>query len=283
MTQQTLRSRAPKNQEIGTSRRRWNSETHIRHRDYSPTLGRFIERDPIGFEAGDNNLYRFVANGPTGKTDASGLENWIPGPTVGGVTYPWIPPGTYWPGHPLSNTPGTASPFHGLADALADLLGNSPTPDQLNEAARIAKRIQSTFENNTYRGIPPCLLDFRKDCANSLSKSSKGAYRGIDTVRGFYCWDWAYGFERNVLAESPRVFKVEVEWAAKPPTPNGVLPVHYWLAIHGPKGTVYVDDGFGAHEDFVHNRRPLPDGYTYQPPGSPGMEPRRECQEIPVR
>jgi len=46
---------------------------YVRHRDYSATLGRFIELDPIGFEAGDDNWYRFVANGPTGKTDPSGL------------------------------------------------------------------------------------------------------------------------------------------------------------------------------------------------------------------
>ena len=46
---------------------------YVRHRDYSATLGRFIEMDPIGFSAGDNNWYRFVANGPTGKTDPSGL------------------------------------------------------------------------------------------------------------------------------------------------------------------------------------------------------------------
>jgi RHS repeat-associated protein len=50
------------------------SRMHVRHRDYSPTLGQFIERDPIGFEAGDNNWYRFVANGPTVKTDLSGLQ-----------------------------------------------------------------------------------------------------------------------------------------------------------------------------------------------------------------
>jgi RHS repeat-associated protein len=50
---------------------------YVRHRDYSATLGRFIELDPIGFSAGDNNWYRFVANGPTGKTDPSGLcPNW---------------------------------------------------------------------------------------------------------------------------------------------------------------------------------------------------------------
>jgi RHS repeat-associated protein len=46
---------------------------YVRHRDYSATLGRFIELDPIGFSAGDNNWYRFVANGPNGKTDPSGL------------------------------------------------------------------------------------------------------------------------------------------------------------------------------------------------------------------
>jgi RHS repeat-associated protein len=79
---------------------------YVRHRDYSASLGRFIELDPIGFSAGDNNWYRFVANGPTGKVDPSGLESWIPGPTVGGVTYPWIPPGTYLPGHPNSTPQG---------------------------------------------------------------------------------------------------------------------------------------------------------------------------------
>jgi RHS repeat-associated protein len=38
--------------------------THARHRDYSASLGRFVQRDPIGFAAGDNNMYRFVGNGP---------------------------------------------------------------------------------------------------------------------------------------------------------------------------------------------------------------------------
>jgi RHS repeat-associated protein len=73
MAQQTVKSRAPANQEGMKSRGHWNREAFVRHRDYSPTLGRFIERDPIGFEAGDNNWYRFVANGPTGKVDPSGL------------------------------------------------------------------------------------------------------------------------------------------------------------------------------------------------------------------
>jgi RHS repeat-associated protein len=60
---------------------------YVRHRDYSATLGRFIELDPIGFEAGDNNWYRFVANGPTGKTDPSGLRPW----PVARNTWPQLP------------------------------------------------------------------------------------------------------------------------------------------------------------------------------------------------
>ncbi|NDE18091.1 RHS repeat-associated core domain-containing protein, partial [bacterium] len=46
---------------------------YVRHRDYSASLGRFIELDPIGFSAGDNNLYRFVGNKPTGRVDPFGL------------------------------------------------------------------------------------------------------------------------------------------------------------------------------------------------------------------
>jgi RHS repeat-associated protein len=45
---------------------------YVRNRDYSPTLGRFIMLDPLGFDAGDNNWYRFVGNTPTGFVDPSG-------------------------------------------------------------------------------------------------------------------------------------------------------------------------------------------------------------------
>ena len=36
-------------------------------------VGRLGGWEPLGFEAGDDNWYRFVANGPTGATDSSGL------------------------------------------------------------------------------------------------------------------------------------------------------------------------------------------------------------------
>lgn len=42
---------------------------------YDPTIGRFVSEDPIAFEGGDVNLYRYVQNGPTDATDPSGLQD----------------------------------------------------------------------------------------------------------------------------------------------------------------------------------------------------------------
>jgi RHS repeat-associated protein len=48
---------------------------HFRHRDYSPTLGRWTSLDPIRYAAGDVNLYRALGNGSISRIDPTGL-NW---------------------------------------------------------------------------------------------------------------------------------------------------------------------------------------------------------------
>ena len=45
---------------------------YYRARWYDPGSGRFISQDPIGFSAGDVNLYRYVGNGPGDSTDPEG-------------------------------------------------------------------------------------------------------------------------------------------------------------------------------------------------------------------
>lgn len=47
-------------------------------RIYDPVTGRFTSRDPIGFAAGDSNLYRYVLNCPTSYVDPTGLRLRIP-------------------------------------------------------------------------------------------------------------------------------------------------------------------------------------------------------------
>lgn len=45
-----------------------NSDRH-----YNPEAARFLSEDPIGFRAGDANLYRYVINNPVLKRDPFGL------------------------------------------------------------------------------------------------------------------------------------------------------------------------------------------------------------------
>jgi RHS repeat-associated protein len=61
---------------FGYTGREWDGETgqyYYRARYYDARVGRFLSTDPIGFTAGDANLYRYVGNSPTNFTDPSGL------------------------------------------------------------------------------------------------------------------------------------------------------------------------------------------------------------------
>lgn len=57
--------------------REWIKEIGLydfRNRVYSPSLGRFLQPDPINFNAGDINIYRYVFNNFINFTDPNGLE-----------------------------------------------------------------------------------------------------------------------------------------------------------------------------------------------------------------
>jgi RHS repeat-associated protein len=60
--------------------REFDAETenyYYRNRQLRPSIGRFIEEDPLGFSAGDPNLYRYVKNSPATSVDPSGLAGQI--------------------------------------------------------------------------------------------------------------------------------------------------------------------------------------------------------------
>jgi RHS repeat-associated protein len=60
---------------FGYTGREWDKDTSLQYnraRWYDPMTARWLSQDPIGFEAGDANLYRYVKNSPTTKNDPSG-------------------------------------------------------------------------------------------------------------------------------------------------------------------------------------------------------------------
>jgi RHS repeat-associated protein len=66
--------------------REYDSETGLyfyRARYYDPKVGRFVTKDPIGFEGGDYNLYNYVGGNPVNNNDPYGL-------------FQWVNPITYW-------------------------------------------------------------------------------------------------------------------------------------------------------------------------------------------
>lgn len=71
--------------------REWHAGTglyYYRARYYAAGPGRFSSEDPIGFAAGDPNVYRYTDNSPTDRVDPTGLWSWgnaIIGGTWGGL------------------------------------------------------------------------------------------------------------------------------------------------------------------------------------------------------
>ena len=83
---------------------------------YDPKNGRWTSEDPIAFDGGDPNLYRYVGNAPTNATDPTGL--WASGGGGGmpdddslpGVVLPPIPPDPTQPPGPGWNWEGPDQP-----------------------------------------------------------------------------------------------------------------------------------------------------------------------------
>ncbi len=68
---------------FGFAGRDWDADAALyynRARWYDPLVGRFVSEDPLGFAAGDENLYRYVGASPVMYVDPSGCTSPVPSP-----------------------------------------------------------------------------------------------------------------------------------------------------------------------------------------------------------
>ncbi|MGB7415483.1 MAG: RHS repeat-associated core domain-containing protein, partial [Thermosynechococcaceae cyanobacterium] len=186
---------------FGYTGREFDEETgqyYYRARYFDSGVGRFISEDPIGFDGGDANLYRYVGNGPVNATDPSGLRLFRPpvrfptrrpiGPTVNPsgpfrsptrrlptqpgypTTYPSNPDSTN-PLTPWKPDPDVLKPLdpEGLLDELEDVL-NKRKPNYLPDF--ITAKPSNTPPNSCPTDFPDDDDERAKDFAHGTSRES---------------------------------------------------------------------------------------------------------------
>lgn len=155
---------------------------------YSPTIGRWMERDPIGYDDG-MNPYQIERSNPTNFVDPSGLLTvhiWRPQPGTMGHASLTLEDGTHiswWPNNPNAdkNTDAPANPnqrYDGPGNSDVNLEGRNPDVNiKLNKLDE--KAIKEWWEK--YKSDPKHTWNRKDNCSRiALSALEAGGLPDTD-------------------------------------------------------------------------------------------------------
>ncbi len=115
---------------FGFTGRLFDADTSLQwnlNRWYDPAVGRWLSEDPIGYAAGDQNLYRYVGNQATGAIDPDGLEIIFPARGNQSVEpFADLPPGPYGPPAPPAAASNFGVPLYGGFPTLTEIIQRDP-------------------------------------------------------------------------------------------------------------------------------------------------------------
>ncbi len=127
-----------------------------RARYYDQTTGRWISQDPLGFDAGDSNLYRYVNNNPLFNTDPSGCQG-----------YPYLPPNT--PPRRPTDPPLGAANVKRLWDAYYEEFPDRKTlPNSTKDQSRMPRGSAFGTGPINYQKAPEYSQFFKAGAANGV-------------------------------------------------------------------------------------------------------------------
>lgn len=118
----------------------------LRNRFYSPSMGRFLQPDPIGFAGDFANIYRYGGNNPVNRSDPSGLGFW------GWVARLFSRNGTAPSQSPNSNPSNPSNPNNGVVTRYGAPPTGSNIPETQTYTPIPGTDLYARVDNNVING-----------------------------------------------------------------------------------------------------------------------------------